>query len=321
MSIGSKFLARINEAKAVKGVEATSAKFDAATERLKKSLRQVGAADLADRIAETLNLLGVPGRFLNTEEVRDSITESALSLKSKPARVTALLGLHSALSSASIAEAKVEDLSGNSFQKMVEEVIAELGFSTTEPVVLAKIKRAAAKFQQDQSVKTAIITFARKFQIKVSDDVVGSKKIGESEEPTGWWTAYKEGNIWHASEGVFKTKAEAQESLDDSGNDEDLKVIYAKLSTKHKIQGIRLLQKLLPPVKEADEPEDMKQEPSFMKQAGMVKAKAVLAALGLDINDLKPIAGQPRETLAAIRAAVRDPKVLRGLSAFENATK
>jgi hypothetical protein len=186
MTIGSQFLARLNEAKkpAPKGY-----KFDPATEAMKRQLRDVGGEkNFADKIAEVAAMTGMPGRFMNTPEGRESMIEGAQTLRAKPAAVAAFLALHSALVNfhgvTPVVEGKKEedDLDGVSFQQLVEEVLVALGLPASlvsaggKAGAKAPVKRQIAKLMQDSNVKIAYQFLAKKLGIKINDGEVGVKK-------------------------------------------------------------------------------------------------------------------------------------------------
>ena len=80
MTIGAQFLARINEAKEVK-----SFSFDRGVEAMKKAMRAIGGeSDFADKIAEVAAMSGIAGQYLNKPDVRESVVDAAMSLRSKP---------------------------------------------------------------------------------------------------------------------------------------------------------------------------------------------------------------------------------------------
>lgn len=186
MTIGSQFLARLQEGKepAKKGY-----KFDPATEAMKRQLRDIGGEkNFADKIAEVAAMSGMPGRFMNTPEGRESMIEGAKALRSKPAAVAAFLSLHSALATfhgvTPMAEGKKEedDLDGVAFQQLVEEVLVALGLPASlvsaggKAGAKAPVKRTIAKLMQDSTVKVAYQFLAKKLGIKINDGEVGVKK-------------------------------------------------------------------------------------------------------------------------------------------------
>lgn len=187
MTIGAQFLARINEAKEVK-----SFSFDRGVEAMKKAMRAIGGeSDFADKIAEVAAMSGIAGQYLNKPDVRESVVDAAMSLRSKPARVRSFLALHSALSafhgmsSAAVAEAKSEDdLEGTGFQQLVEEVLivlgipAELVSGDAKAGVKAGLKRMTAKLRSDSAVRMAFVNLAKYSGVKIKDGVAGEKKVG-----------------------------------------------------------------------------------------------------------------------------------------------
>lgn len=191
MSIGTQFLARLNEEKK-KGFE-----FDRGVEAMKKAMRQVGGeSDLADKIAEVASMCGIPGLYLNKAEVRESVIEAAQAMRGKAARVRSFLALHSALKTfhgvaAPVKEAKgaEEELEGNAFQQALEEVLVSVGIpaemvtAEAKAGVKAGLKRTAAKLRADQAVRAALIAYARYAGIKVNDGAIGEKKkVVEAEQ-------------------------------------------------------------------------------------------------------------------------------------------
>lgn len=203
MTIGSQFLTRfLSEAKreVPKGF-----KFDRSVEAMKKAMRTIGGPekDFADKIAEVAAMFGIPGMYLNKPDVRTAVLEGAQELRSKTARVVSFLALHSALAAfygaVPVTEAKAEpeskedELVGNAFQQLVEEILVSLGIpeemveKSAKSPVKTSLTRTIAKLRSDSGVKSAIVAFARKASIKVNDKIVGSKKgpmerVTEAEE-------------------------------------------------------------------------------------------------------------------------------------------
>jgi hypothetical protein len=189
MTIGSAFLTRLSEAKEKK--EKKGYQFDRGTEAMKRAMRDVGGnLDLADKIAELANMCGVPGMYMNTSDVRDGILDAAQVLRTKTARVTSVLALHSALSNyhgvTPIAEAKTkeDDLEGQGFQQLVEEVLVSLGIPEDMVMAGAKagvksgIKKTVAAMRSDSSVRDAFRVYAQRSKIKLHDAIVGMMKTG-----------------------------------------------------------------------------------------------------------------------------------------------
>ncbi len=191
MSIGSQFLSRVlTEAKKDKkaGFE-----FDRSVEAMKRAMRVVGGeTNIADKIAEIAAMAGISGMYLNKPDVRESVLDAAQALRTKSARVRAFLAIHSTLSKfhgiTQVVEAKEvkttseEDLEGNAFQQLVEEVLVALGIpeemvsGEAKAGVKAGLKRTIAKLRSDSDVRAAFVVFARLAGIKIGDGIVGPKK-------------------------------------------------------------------------------------------------------------------------------------------------
>jgi hypothetical protein len=197
MSLGQQFLARLNEAKAPAPVKKKAFSFDPAVESMKRGMRDIGgSSDLADKIGEVMSLCGIPGIYLNKQDIKLSVVEAAQALRTKAARVRAFLTLHSALCAfygveAPVKEAKAaapefsdEELEGSQFQKMVEEVLVLLGAprelvtSDAKSAVKSSMRRVIPKLRQDENVRMAVLTLARYAGIKMNDGVAGEKKVG-----------------------------------------------------------------------------------------------------------------------------------------------
>lgn len=188
MTIGSQFLARLNEAKEKPTKKAYT--FDRGTEAMKRVLRDIGGKNnFADKIAEVLNMVGVPGMYLNKPEVRESVIEAAQDLRTKPARVAAFLSMHQALASFHgvqpvVQEAKEEDLEGQGFQQLVEEIMISLGIpeemvtSAAKPAIRSGIRRTVTMLKTDTAVRTAVLYYAKMAKIRLNDAIVGIKKLG-----------------------------------------------------------------------------------------------------------------------------------------------
>jgi len=181
MSIGTQFLNRLNEAKS----PAKKFTFDRGTEAMKRAMRDIGGENnFADKIAEVMNMMGVPGMYLNKPEVRESVIEAASTLRSKPARTTAFHNLHAALASYKgvMKEAKEQDLEGQGFQQLVEEILVSLGLpesmatADAAPAIKTGIKRSVQAAKSDAGVRSAFIVFAQRAGIKLHDSLVGAKK-------------------------------------------------------------------------------------------------------------------------------------------------
>lgn len=187
MTIGSQFLARLNEAKEKQTKKAYT--FDRGTEAMKRVLRDIGGKNnFADKIAEVLNMVGVPGMYLNKPEVRESVIEAAQDLRTKPARVAAFLSMHQALATfhgvQPIVEAKEEDLEGQGFQQLVEEIMISLGIpeemvtASAKPAIRSGIRRTVTMLKTDTAVRTAVLYYAKMAKIRLHDAIVGMKKLG-----------------------------------------------------------------------------------------------------------------------------------------------
>ena len=184
MSFGSQFLARLTEAKKPAEKKAPYT-FDRNIESMKRAMRTIGGdSDLGDKVAEALNLCGVPGMYLNKPEVRESVLDAAQGMRSKPARVTAFLALHSALltRASSLKEGKEEDLEGQGFQQLVEEIMVSLGLpeemvgASAKPAVKTGIKRTVMALKSDAAIRSAFIVYAQRAGVKLHDSLVGAKK-------------------------------------------------------------------------------------------------------------------------------------------------
>lgn len=292
MTLGTQFLARINEAKEPKKAYA----FDRGTESMKKAMRDIGGENnFADKIAEVMNMVGVPGMYLNKPEVRESVVKAATTLRSKPARVRGFSAMHAALSNfhGVVKEAAAPDdeanLEGNSFQKLIEEVLVSLGAPTDlvgsngKPPVKAGIKRVAAKLRSDDMVRSAIVAYARYSGIKVNDGEVGIKKTPQE-----------------------KAKAEADKA--------------AAL----KKGGKAAVGKDGKPLKEAttsgtigtDADGDSAQTDQALMKDPVAAAKKIMVAMGLDLTD-KVFTGDNLGVIERhMKAALRNANVKQAMNAF-----
>lgn len=181
MSLGTSFLKRLNEAKsAPKG-----ASFDAGTEQAKSRIATAGGSknNYGDKIAELLNMCGVPGMYLKKQEVIDSIVAKSKNVQSSGAG-PALLSLHAAIkaSRGMTMEAKNDNLSGGAFQQMMEEVLVALGApvdlvgADAKAGVKTAMRRLALEFAQDQTVVKAFRAVARKLGVSITDSATGATK-------------------------------------------------------------------------------------------------------------------------------------------------
>lgn len=281
MSIGSQFLDRLVEAKKIEKPKAKAGyKFDPATQSMIRQMRDIGGENnLADKIAEVAAMSGMPGRFMNTPEGRESIVEAAGQLRSKASIVAAFLSLHSALARfhgvSVVKEGKDEeqDLDGVAFQQLVEEVLVALGLPQDlvsaggKAGSKASVKRQIAELQRDSGVKVAYQFLAKKLGIKVNDGVVGAKKAG-AKKP-------KEEAV---------TEAVTQKTVGTQGA----------------------------------EAEDQ-QAPS---DAAVSAVKAMLKAVGVDLANKSLVrVSNPAALDRAIKAALRDVSVKRGVQAFARVVK
>jgi hypothetical protein len=231
MSLGQQFLARLNEAKAPAPVKKKAFTFDPAVETMKRGMRDIGGeSDLADKIAEVMSLCGIPGIYLNKQDIKVSVVEAAQQLRTKSARVRSFLSLHSALcafygvealvkeAKAEVAEFSDEELEGSQFQKMVEEILVLLGAprelvtGEAKAPVKSSMKRAIAKLRQDENVRMAVLTLARYAGIKMNDGVAGEKKVGGPKKvamedvaaPAAAPAAPNMSNLWLSADSIFK---------------------------------------------------------------------------------------------------------------------
>lgn len=197
MSIGSQFLARLDEAKERKGF-----KFDNATQNMKNALRDIGGEnDFADKIAEVAAMVGIPGRFLNTTAGRKSILEGAGNLKSRKTAATAFLNLHTALltfhnmspDEKVVEEAKNSkeipddiELEGPFFQQLVEKILIELGVpaelvsSEGKAGIKSPLKKTIIQLSSDTAVKNAFKKLAMRLGLSLTESLDSYSESSDS---------------------------------------------------------------------------------------------------------------------------------------------
>lgn len=187
MSLGTQFLKRLSEGK----IEQKSAGFDAGTEAAKRRIMTAGGMDknYGDKIAELMNMCGVPGMYLKKQDTIDSIVGAAKAMQTSGAGPQ-FLRLHSAIKSASgmTMEARNTELTGGAFQQLMEEVLVSLGApidlvgSKAKAGVKTAMRSVASKFATEQSVVKAFRAYAAKVGIKIADETTGATKgkLGEA---------------------------------------------------------------------------------------------------------------------------------------------
>lgn len=339
MSIGSQFLARLTEAKGEKkGFE-----FDRGTEAMKRAMRKIGGDnDFADKIAEVMAMCGISGMYSNKPEVRESVLDAAQVLRTKPARVRSFLALHSVLSKFHgvtppvVAEGKEDDLEGNAFQQLVEEVLVSLGVpeemmgGDAKAGVKAGIRRTVAALKSDDLVRAAFVAYARYAGIRVGDKVVGVKKPGQKVEeakmpaidPNRYYVIAKKEDSGKTIVVMRKNGYEDSEAAEAACDEyketvagDDIEIFswdYVKGSKLAKILGEGLV---------VDDDENDETDPVNLKDLN-ASATAIAAAMGMNMADEKMVrVVNPNALARSIRTACRDSKVKRGMAAFLRAIK
>ena len=199
MTIGANFLNRVLTEKKKEPEAPKTFSGDAGTERMKMMMRDIGGPDdLADKIADVLNASGVPGAFLNKDEIRKAVIDAATLLRGQRTRKNMFMALHSVLTSFRAGEpvkggggsgvvadkkgAVGEKDLGTGFQELVAEVLSSLGapemyFTKDAPAALrTSFKSAVNAMQKNAEVKAAFQALARGSRIRKGDGKVGLKQ-------------------------------------------------------------------------------------------------------------------------------------------------
>jgi hypothetical protein len=189
MSLGTQFLKRLNEAK-----PAPAAGFDSGTENAKRRILTAGGMNknYGDKIAELLNMCGVPGMYLKKQDTIDSIVAAAKLMQTSGAGPQ-FIRLHGAVKSASgmTMEARNTDLTGGAFQRLMEEVLVSLGApvdlvgANAKASVKTSMRSLAVKFAAEPTVVKAFRAYAMKVGIKIADETTGATKGKLAQEAVG----------------------------------------------------------------------------------------------------------------------------------------
>lgn len=178
MSIGSKFLERINEA------DAEEVSVDTAWKGVRNQLKR----PYEKKIVELFSMLGVPGRYAIREEgLIDAIRGAADVIRRPGRKQSSFNGFYDALkASATVAEKK----RGGRLQKVLETVMVSLGFPeslvTTEggSPLGTTLARAANKIEASNTLESSLIALAK--ALGISSAQINEAKAFKVKEP-GWY--------------------------------------------------------------------------------------------------------------------------------------
>jgi hypothetical protein len=201
MSIGSKFLERLNEA------DAEEVSVDTAWKGVRNQLKR----PYEKKIVELFSMLGVPGRYAIREEGLIEAIRGAADVIRRPGRKqSSFNNFYDALkASATVAEKK----RGGRLQKVLETVMVSLGFPeslvTTEggSPLGTTLARAANKIEASNTLEPSLIALAK--ALGISSAQINEGKEFKVKEP-GWYVVdhmdkpvdgpYSEGNAKREAE-------------------------------------------------------------------------------------------------------------------------
>ena len=208
MSIGSKFLQRVSEAKDAQDEVNLDAPWRGISSRLKRPYEK--------KIVQLFSLLGVPGRYVqNSDGLLESIRASADVIRRPGRKQTAFNAFFDAVkASGNVAEAK----KGGRLQKVLETVMVVLGFpedlvSTEGAGPLSSVlTRVASKIESSSTAEAALILLAKAFGL--TSKQFNEAKTIKVKEP-GWYVV---DHMDKAVDGPFTeggAKREAEELNDE----------------------------------------------------------------------------------------------------------
>lgn len=197
MTIGTQFLQRLSEAKA--GVEDTDTikdGFNIPLDTQQKALATKLKRPIEKKIVAFHSMVGVPGRYLNTDDIEERIAGAADELRGQLTIRRQFDKLYSALATAKgyaiaapVAEAKAQKR-GGFIQKLMESVLVRLGLpealvQTDGPgAVGAALLKTAKLIEEDSNLEQILRQLAVKMGIKANDAINEAIDVGTDDFAT-----------------------------------------------------------------------------------------------------------------------------------------
>jgi hypothetical protein len=195
MSIGKKFLERMNEA--AEDTDGINDGFNIPLDSQARALSSKLKFPLAKRLVAFFVMSGIPGRYLNSEEAESGIAGAADMLRKRVAVRRAFVELYEGLANAkgfnipaetaneSIKSKKINEAAkrGSFIQKLLESVLIELGLpgslvSTSGPsAVGTAVYVTAETIEQDSTLERLLRVLASRLGISASE---ANSQIGEA---------------------------------------------------------------------------------------------------------------------------------------------
>lgn len=190
MTIGQRFLERLNEAKA-EDTDSIKDGFNIPLDTQQKALASRLKRPLEKKIVALHAMVGIPGRYLNTDDIEKSIASAADELRSQISirrqfdKFYSALATNRGFSISQVAEAKGAKR-GGFLQKLMESVLVRLGLpesliETTGPgAVGAALLRTAKLIEEDSSLEQILRQLAVKMGIKANDALTEGEDFDEN---------------------------------------------------------------------------------------------------------------------------------------------
>lgn len=192
MTVGSKFLARVLEEASAEDKDGVQDGFNIPLDSQARALIGKLKLPLAKRLVAFYVMVGIPGRYLNTEDVQGAVLEAADMLRKRVAVRRAFLSLYEGLAAAKnfnlpqaatneaielVDEAKADSKQkrGSFIQKLLETVMIELGLPeslvvTSGPAAVGVgIYRTAELIEQDSNLERALRLLATRMGIRQTE--------------------------------------------------------------------------------------------------------------------------------------------------------
>ena len=194
MTIGTKFLQRLNEAKAGEDKDSIKDGFNIPLDTQQKALASRLKRPIEKKLVALHAMAGVPGRYLNTKDIEDRIASAADELRGQLTIRRQFDKFYSALATikghaiapAAVAEAKGDQKRGGFVQKLMETVLVRLGLpeeliTTGGPgAVGAALLKTAKIIEQDSNLEQILRQLAVKMGIEANDALAEGEKLKEA---------------------------------------------------------------------------------------------------------------------------------------------